>query len=242
MKLRKFRIVLPQRWHVRRMRVRKREDSRHAARSSHTGRLGRMALCAALVLSAVWVALAMIGAHLRPIIGQLASAKASYLASAAIHEAIARRLETGGYTYDRIVAFEKDAEGRITALKTDMLVVNRMKADITGDVLEAIQDIGIPELSIPLGNLFGGELFSGRGPLIPVKIVPVGTAGAEFSNVFSAAGINQTRHQIVMSIHADLSVLMPGNSVGISVAVQFNVAETVIVGTVPDTYASFGNP
>lgn len=235
MKLGRMRIMLPQSWHVKFMKTKKNGSSRTA----RVGKAGYVVLYGLLAISVIWVVLTLVGSHLRPIIGTMATARVNYLASAAIHDAIAKRLEMGNYSYDQIVQFEKDLDGRITALKTDMLVVNRMKADITRDVLDAVKNVKTSELGIPLGNLIGGELFGGRGPLIPVKIVPVGTAGAEFSNVFVAAGINQTRHQILLTIHADLSVLLPGDTVATTVLVQFNVAETVIIGSVPETYASF---
>jgi sporulation protein YunB len=172
----------------------------------------------------------------------MASARVNYLASTAIHDAIGKGLGEGVYGYDSLIAFEKDSAGRITALKTDMLAVNRMKSYITGNVLEAIKNIGTSELGIPFGNLIGGELFSGRGPHIPVRIVPVGSVNAEFSNVFSSAGINQTRHQIMMTVNADLSILTLGDSEETRVSVQVSVAETVIVGSVPDSYANLDIP
>jgi sporulation protein YunB len=202
------------------------------------GRLPRGAVWTVAVLAVFLIIFSMISARVRPIIEQMASARVSYLATNAIHDAIAKRLQADEYTYDRLIDFEKDLSGQITALKTDMLAINSLKADIIRDVLEAIRGVGTSELAIPLGNVTGIDLLSGRGPRIPVKIVPVGTAGADFSNVFTAAGINQTRHQIMMTIQADISILMPGRSAVTEVAVQMSVAETVIVGTVPDTYAN----
>ena len=241
MRVRRVRILLPQSWHTQRMRRNPFSPMRRPKPRGNTGRshVRRFALVAAVALIVFMILFSTISAHLRPIISQMASARVNYLASAAINDAITQRLQNGAYTYDHLVTFEKDTTGRITALRTDMMAVNRMKADIIRDVLDAIKDIGTSELGIPFGNLLGNQLFSGRGPMIPVKIVPVGTAAADFSNVFSAAGINQTRHQIVMTLTADISFLMPGQSATTSISVPVNVAETVIVGTVPEAYADF---
>ena len=226
-RFRRVRILLPQQWHT-----------RMARRGLGRRRVPRGVVYAALIFCAFWIVFAMVGARIRPIISQMASANVSNLATNAIHDAITGRLQEDGYTYDSLIDFEKDERGQITALKTDMLAINRLKGDIIRDVLKAVRSIGTPELGIPLGNVTGVDLLSGRGARIPVRIVPVGTAGADFANVFSEAGINQTRHQIMMTIRADISVLMPGQSAVTEVTVQMAVAETVIVGTVPDTYAS----
>ncbi|MCL2031652.1 MAG: sporulation protein YunB [Oscillospiraceae bacterium] len=225
-RFRRVRILLPRRWYMR------------GPRWGMGRRVPRGAVYAAAALAAFWIAFAAVSAHIRPIAAQMASARVGQLVTRAIHDAILRRLHEDGYTYESLIRFEKGENGQITALKTDMLAVNRLQGDIVRDVLEAIRNAGTPELGIPLGNVTGVELLSGRGPRIPVRIVPVGTAGAELTNVFSEAGINQTRHQIVMTIRADVGVLMPGRSEVTEVTVQISVAETVIVGTVPDSYAS----
>jgi sporulation protein YunB len=169
----------------------------------------------------------------------MATVRVDYLATKAINEAITETIERDGVSYDSIVIFEKDIYGQITALKTNMLTVNRFKANVTNEVLDAVESIGAPDLGIPVGNVINGDLFSGRGPEIPIRILPLGTASADFQNVFTAAGINQTRHEIMMEVTVNISVLMPGYSAETAVKVQVAVAETVIVGDVPETYANF---
>ncbi len=185
-----------------------------------------------------WIIVATIDAHIRPMISQLAKAKVDYLASKAINKAIEDRISDGSFEYDKIVFFEKDIYGNITALKTDMITINRLKSGIIDDVLDEIDSIDTSELSIPIGSLMKSDLFAGRGPRVPVRIIPVGTAGASFENVFTSAGINQTRHQILMEVTVDIGVLLPGYTASTVVNVQVNIAETVIVGTVPDTYTN----
>ena len=85
--------------------------------------------------------------------------------------------------------------------------------------------------------LIGGTVFSGRGPGIPVRIVSVSNVTADFTNEFSSAGINQTRHQIILNIKVDIDMLIPGGTLQDTVTTSMVIAETVIVGTVPGTYA-----
>lgn len=174
--------------------------------------------------------------HLRPIMTQMARVQVDQLASRIINQSIVERITDDGVTYKSLVHFEKDVSGQITALNTDIVSINRLRADITEEVLRSLELADTSKLSIPVGNLINSELLGGRGPRIPLKIVPLGTVSSNFSNQFSAAGINQTRHQIMMDITVDITILLPGYSVGTQVTTQVCIAETVIVGAVPDSY------
>lgn len=212
--------------------------------SGHSGRQGgklsgiHVLLLAALTLSAFCVTVFWIDGHLRPIITQLAEARVHYLASKAINDAVNQKIIEGDINYDSIILFEKDVTGQITALKTNISAINRLRSEIINQVLINIHDIGTSDLSIPLGNVFSGELLSGRGPNIPVRIVPVGVAHASFENVFTSAGINQTRHQIFMNIEAEIGLLLPGYETSSKVTVAVSLAETIIVGAVPNQYTN----
>ena len=82
-------------------------------------------------------------------------------------------------------------------------------------------------------------LIAGRGPLLHIKMQSVGSSSAHFENAFASAGINQTRHEIRLVVDVYVSVLLPGFSTVTKVTNRCAVAETVIVGSVPDTYTYF---
>jgi len=157
-----------------------------------------------------------------------------------INDAIDRQIETGNIQYDRIVYFEKDLEGRITALKTNMSEVNRLKTDILNRINDEILALDTSDLSIPIGSLVLPELFSGKGFGIPVQILSIRNSDAAFFSHFSEAGINQTLQQLTMEVSVDVSVLVLGETDSFTVASQVVVAETIIVGQVPDTYLQSG--
>ena len=220
---------------LRTVRLRRR---RPAPRRRKTPRSGAYPLIAVvLIAAAVFITGNFyVQNHLRPIMTQMARVQVDQLASRVINQAIVKRITDDNVKYGSLVYFEKDVYGQITALKTDIISINRLKADITEEVLASIQRADTSKLAIPAGNLINSDLLSGRGPKIPLKIVPLGTVSASFSNQFSAAGINQTRHQIMMDITVDINVLLPGYAVGTQVGTQVSIAETVIVGAVPDSY------
>ena len=157
-----------------------------------------------------------------------------------INDAIDRQIETGNVQYDRIVYFEKDLNGRITALKTNMSEVNRLKTDILNIINDDILALDTSDIGIPLGSLFLSEFFSGRGPSIPVHIISIRNSEASFSSAFSEAGINQTLQQLTMDISVDVAILVLGKTENFTVSSQVVVAETIIVGQVPDTFFQTG--
>ena len=157
-----------------------------------------------------------------------------------ITDAIAQQIASGKVEYDRIVYFEKDLEGKITALKTNIGEVNRLKTDTLNIINEQILSTEHSQMGIPLGSLFLPELLSGKGPEVPVKILSIRNSDATFDSSFTHAGINQTMHQLRMCVIVDVSVLVLGQTITFTVSSDMVIAETVIVGTVPDTFLQTG--
>lgn len=157
-----------------------------------------------------------------------------------INDAIDRQIENQNIQYDRMVYFEKDLDGKITALKTNMSEVNRLKTDILNLINDEILAMDSSDLGIPLGSLMFPELFSGRGPDIPVQIISIRNSDASFTSEFTEAGINQTLQQMNMLVSVDVAVLVLGQTNYFTVSSQVVVAETIIVGQVPNTYLNAG--
>ena len=157
-----------------------------------------------------------------------------------INDAIDVQIETGNIQYERIVYFEKDLNGRITALKTNMSEVNRLKTDILNIINDEILAMDTTDLGIRLGSLILPEFMSGRGPEIPIQILAIRNSDGSFASDFTSAGINQTRHQLTMQVIVDVSILVRGKAETFTVSSQVVVAETIIVGQVPDTFFQTG--
>ena len=96
------------------------------------------------------------------------------------------------------------------------------------------------DIGIPLGSLFLPEFLSGKGPVIPVRVLSVRNSDASFVSHFSQAGINQTLHQLTMEVSVDVAVLVLAKTESFPVTSQVVVAETVIVGAVPQTFLQTG--
>ena len=193
------------------------------------------------MLCAVGLALfLMFRGKYRTVIQSLAKTQVMNSTSDLTNDAISRQIEEGSIRYDRIVFFEKDVNGKITALKTNIGDINRLKTDILGIINEEILALDTSDIGIPLGSLILPELLSGKGPVIPVRILSIRNSDATFSSDFSQAGINQTIHQVIMEVSVDVAILVLGETDSFTVTSQVVVAQTVIVGEVPDTFLHTG--
>ena len=176
----------------------------------------------------------------RLVIEDLAQTQVKNTTSDLTNDAIARQIAEGDIQYDRIVYFEKDLDGRITALKTNMSEVNRLKTDILNTINDEILALDTSDIGIPLGSLFFPELLSGKGPAIPVHILSIRNSDANFVSHFSQAGINQTLHRLNMEVSIDVAVLVLGQTSSFTMTSEVVVAETIIVGEVPQTFLQTG--
>ena len=171
----------------------------------------------------------------RAVIRDLAETQVKNTTSDLTNDAIARQIASGDIRYDRIVYFEKDLNGGITALKTNMSEVNRLKTDILNIINDEILALDNSDIGIPVGSLILPEFLSGKGPAIPVHILSIRNSDAVFTSHFTQAGINQTLHQLIMEVSIDIAVLVLGSTSSFTVTSEGVVAETVIVGDVPQT-------
>lgn len=193
-----------------------------------------------VTLSVAIVLLLFIRSKYDAVMLELTKTQVTNSTSDLINDAIAEQIATGKIEYDRIVYFEKDLNGKITALKTNIGEVNKLKTDTLNIINDQILANEDSQMGIALGSLFLPEIFSGKGPQIPVKILSIRNSDATFESSFTQAGINQTMHQLKMCVLVDVSVLVLGKTVSFTVSSDVVVAETVIVGAVPDTFLQTG--
>ncbi len=200
-------------------------------------RIRHRALLLLLLLSVLClIMLLVMRSRIAPIAEDLAVAMLSDRASDIIVAAVGEQLEEAQIDYDRLVYLEKDTSGNITALRTNMLEINQLKVLVLEAIGERIVRLSEEDLSIALGSLLAPEFFSGRGPKLPVRVIAVSSSDAEFESQLTAAGINQTLHQIVLHVSLSMTVLLPTGTTTLDTTTQVIVAETVLVGMVPDTY------
>lgn len=196
-------------------------------------------------ISVALLALAVVAtSHLRALLGNLAVTRVTNMVGQVVTAAVSDTLANGEISYSNLITLEKGDGGSITALHSNMAEFNRLQSGITQDVLNRLGQVSDTDLVIPVGTLTGSALLVGRGPSVRVKMQSVGSCSAHFENQFDQAGINQTTHRILLCVDVSMSILLPGFRTSTQVSNSFSVAETVIVGAVPDSYTYFdsGNP
>lgn len=196
----------------------------------------RFRLLAAAALVALVGFVMLLRVRFRPLADGLMQTQLDNQASSAINEAIQEQISDGEIDYDKMVTIEKDAAGNVTAMRANIGEINFLRTRILTRIDEKLMDLSVEELGVPVGSVVLPELFSGRGPNLPVRVIAVRTSDAAFRNEFQEAGINQTLHRIFFDIHVVVTILSLEGRQEIPVESSVLVAETVIVGQVPTTY------
>ena len=193
-----------------------------------------------LLLAAVLIA-ALLGtdAQLRPAIAAAAGSQANLYATQAIQEAVFQEMEGLELEYGDLVRLTYSDQGSVTSLQTDMLAMSRLQSAVTTSVIESILRFSSQQVTLPAGSLTGNPFFSGRGPEVEIRLIPAGFVQTQMKNVFESAGINQTRHQILLNVRLDIQAVLPGYAIANQVDTDICLAETVIVGLLPGAYTWF---
>lgn len=198
--------------------------------------LRRLTLCALLLM----LLLMLLERNLTRVVLTLASAKAEVLAVQALNQA-AEALIAEGVSYDSLVHVTLGEDGSVRLLQANTAGMNSLasRASLTAQArLEALQD---QTVSVPLGSALGITLLAGTGPRIRVHMLPVGAVVTAYETEFTSAGINQTRHRVLLTMRAQVQLVLPTGASGVEAVTQVAVAESIIVGQVPDSFVNVGD-
>lgn len=178
------------------------------------------------------------GWRLHPVLRTASAHEANLACTRAINDAVGEQLKELQPRYETLVSLSRNGQGSVTAAETNIAMADRLKTAVTSSILAAFQEETLQQISIPLGTLTGSLWLNGRGPRIPLRIIPSRAVSVDIQSAFTDAGINQTRHQLLLTVEADAEAILPGLSSSTHVSSRFLLAETVIVGEVPKAYAS----
>ena len=140
------------------------------------------------------------------------------------------------HTYDELFTIEKDNDGNITMIKSNVIPINEIISDVAVKIQNLINERGKENIKIAIGSFTGSKLLSGRGPGIPIKISSIGNVETDLRSEFSAQGINQTLHRVYLQVDCEVSILTPYNTISEKVSNQVLLIDNVIVGKIPNTY------
>lgn len=192
------------------------------------------------VLLAAAALFAAVDSQLRPVVETMAQYQCRVVSVIAINEAVMDELEKMGDVPHRLVHLEKNVDGTVSNVELDSVEMNRLKARLTEAVSNRLTGLENQDVAIPLGTLLGWQLLAGRGPDIHLQIVPASFVESEVVDTLESAGINQTQHRVCIRFTVEMSAILPGYSTSVDVTDEVCVAQTLIVGQVPEFYAQNG--
>ena len=174
--------------------------------------------------------------RLRPVTQAVAERQAQIIAVEAIDTAVLGVMDEMDLSYDDLEDIVYGDDGSISSINTNTLAVNKLKANISSTVQEAIGQVESRYIEISIGTIVGMELLNGRGPKIPLYLSDAGSIQSDFESSFESGGVNQTLHKLSINISMDVTVILPLSSFTTTVTTSVLIAETVIVGDVPSGY------
>jgi len=193
--------------------------------------------------AALWLSMALVlilflacaALFLKDLATEIAVSDASDIVTVSVNKAISEIMSNEAYTANYFVSFEKSDAGEVTAISGNMARINALSAQILDRIVGVTENHTLT-VEIPIGNLTGVSMLMGRGPKIPTKIIVLTSSRVEFNNSIVTAGINQTKHQINLEVIVDIDILIPWGTESTQVLTEVLIADTIIVGQVPDTY------
>jgi sporulation protein YunB len=191
-----------------------------------------------IFLLVLLIAAAAGGLYLRAVTRDIAISDARDAVTLAVNACVSRMISENEYSYDYFVTLEKDELGNIAAIKTNTARINALSSRIMQEIAKAADSESL-NIRIPLGSLLGSNLLMGRGPEIPVQVKMLTSSFVRFDNDLISTGINQSRHVITLIADVDIDIMIPLTTISTTVETDILIAETVIVGRVPETYVNF---
>ena len=206
------------------------------------GKLRRrtVAACVLLCLLGLAAAALVVEKNMTRVVLSLAQAQARAMAVQVLNQSASEMLSTGSVTYDSLMNVTTGENGQVRLIQANAPEMNRLAAQVSLLAQEKLLGRGSQTVQVPLGSALGLTLLAGSGPRIAVQVLPVGSVHVEFHTDFQTAGINQTRHRVSLILTAQVQLVAPTGARTVEVSTQVAMAESIIVGEVPDTFTDVG--
>ena len=190
-----------------------------------------------IIVAFVSIIAVLLDKQMRPLIKSVVFSQAQTVSTNVINQVVADELSRLDIDYSDIIDIQKDADGKILAVSTDMKKVNSLKSLMTLSIQDKISAMEVQKTKIPLGTFTGTEILNGSGPKIPIDVSMSGSVIMDFKSEFVSAGINQTKHKLYLEVNSEVLAFIPGYPVNTVVKTSILIAETIIVGEVPAVFA-----
>jgi len=171
--------------------------------------------------------------NIKPTLIAVAEVRAKSVTTKAINDTIKSKIKED-INYENLILVKYDLEGRVSLMQANTILMNSIAADMALEVQEQLKNLSNSKVKVPLSNTFNRYLIN--LPSLNLQIQPQGSVNVGFATEFEEAGINQTRHRIYLIVSTDIRIIVPLISKTINITTNIPIAETVIIGDVPEQY------
>lgn len=187
-----------------------------------------------IIMFIMYLLLVLLVNTMLPIFNRICENKAKSIATIVTNDETTKVVEK--YPYDELFNIEKDNNGKIVMINSNMVAINKEISDIAANIQRSLNDIGRDDVEIALGSFTGMKLLSGRGPNVKIRVSTVGDVDTDLRSEFIQQGINQTLHRVYLQIDCFVDILTPFEKIESQISNQFLLAENVIIGEIPETF------
>ena len=196
-------------------------------------RIGTKLIAAALIIIG---AIFLTDLSLQPLVEKVNTYECHNIVSSIINGAVTEELENRKVNYSQLVKLTSNNDGEVVSIESDITNINKLKTNIASRIGRELKRLPLVDFDIPLGTLTGIQLLYGKGFNIDMSLQPMGFAKTKIISEFTEAGINQTRHRILVEVKVNVDTIIPGFTTDVQVVTSIVAAETIIIGRVPDAY------
>ena len=143
--------------------------------------------------------------------------------------------------YSSLAKISRNEAGLATTVEIDSATANKVKSYISNEISTMLAAYEEVTFSVPLFAAFGIYYTTLKWPKLDYTVHITTTVVSDFKSNFKSAGINQVLHQILLEVGLESDIAVLGGNTEQFTITSFIVAETVIVGAVPDAFTSVGH-
>lgn len=198
----------------------------------------RVVLISGALLAAGLGILTVLDQQMRPILCAVASAQLKNELTMESAKVWAALKEEDGFSLADVMEVHRNGDGSIAALTTDMDRLSRLSSALSIRLTEHFGEMERETISVPIGTVLSVPMISDLGGNVDMEIVDVGQVGADLYKDVTSVGINQTIYEIRLRVTVDMTLLLPGGMETLTVESDGPLAETVLMGEVPQQYVT----
>ena len=170
----------------------------------------------------------------RQVVATFAQSNAAWMAEKTANETISRVLEEKAQLCRSLIQVSYNEQQILSSVILDAAGINIIKTAVSVAVMDALEDVSTIGVNIPLGTMLGLDWLSGWGPLIYIPMSMTSSVYTSISSTLDAVGINQSSYRVNVCVKVNMWIVTPAGYSDVTIETAVPMAETVLLGEVPD--------